>query len=271
MVASEAGLAGDDGPPRFDSGIAAELWLLGLAGEAVRWDPTGMPHHDTRSTLWSAQRFDDLGMSKRAIQVADSAWRMAGAEVPARAFPVDLRRALYPLPDPDFVWRSSVESGVPWSLVAALAREESRWEPRAVSRVGARGVMQLMPGTATEIAARRGEPLEDPERLFDPAVSLRLGAAEIRRLLDEFDGRWAPAVAAYNAGESQARLWLTQCGEDCTEELYVANISFAATSRYTRDVLAAAAAYTEVYGPALGSITDARTGSRSTGDPELPR
>jgi soluble lytic murein transglycosylase-like protein len=267
VVAREAGLAEDDGPPHFDPGIAAELWLLGLDSAAVRWDPTGMPRHDARSTLWSAQRFDDLGFPKRAIQVADAAWRMAGSEVPTRAFPVDLRRTLYPLPDPDLVWRSSLESGVPWSLVAALAREESRWEPHAVSRVGARGVMQLMPMTASEVAARRGEALDNPEMLFDPAVSLRLGAAEMRRLLDEFDGRWAPAVAAYNAGESQARLWLAQCGQDCTEELYVANISFAATSRYTRDVLATAAAYTEVYGPALGPITAAKTVSRPTGEP----
>jgi soluble lytic murein transglycosylase len=141
-----------------------------------------------------------------------------------------------------------VANGVPWSLLAGLAREESRWEPRAVSKVGARGLMQLMPSTAIDVAARRGELQPTADQLFDPAVSLRLGAAEMGRLLEVFGGRWASAVAAYNAGEAQARQWLDHCGSGCTEELYVANIAFTATRGYVRNVLAAATVYSELYG-----------------------
>jgi soluble lytic murein transglycosylase len=113
--------------------------------------------------------------------------------------------------------------------------------------------MQLMPATAIDVAARLQKPQPAADELFDPVLSLELGAAETRRLMDAFGGLWAPAIAAYNAGEAQAQLWLDQCGDGCSEARYVANITFTATRSYTRHVLAAATVYTELYGPSLGT------------------
>jgi len=256
-VARELQLEGGDETPRFTPGVAAELWRLGLASGAVRWDPTGMPSQDVRSALWSAQQFEALAVPDRAIRSADTAWRMAAPEIPVRAYPEAFRRTLYPLPGSDVVWRSALENEVPWSLVAAVAREESKWQPRAISSVGARGLMQLMPATAAEVASRKGLPPLDGEHLFDPKVSLGLGANEIGRLLEVFVDRWAPAVAAYNAGEAQARLWLEDCGAGCSDELFVAHVTFTSTSQYTRDVLAGAAAYAELYGSAPVGVNGA--------------
>jgi soluble lytic murein transglycosylase len=104
-----------------------------------------------------------------------------------------------------------------------------------------------MPATAAVVAQSLGETPPKPEELFDPAVSLRLGAAEIGRLLREFSGRQAPAIAAYNAGEDQARLWLDQCGGSCTDALYLVNISFSATRDYTGEVMASALSYASLY------------------------
>ena len=86
------------------------------------------------------------------------------------------------------------------------------------------------------------------DSLFDPEISLTLGAAELARLLDVFEGRLAPAVAAYNAGEVQAKLWLDQCGPKCDDALYLLNISFSTTRVYTADVLAGAVSYDGLYG-----------------------
>jgi soluble lytic murein transglycosylase len=108
--------------------------------------------------------------------------------------------------------------------------------------------MQLMPITAAEVASRAGRAPLDDEQLFDPVVSLDLGANEIAHLLEAFVDRWAPAIAAYNAGEAQARLWLDECGSGCSDELFVAHVTFTSTSHYTRDVLAGAAVYAELYG-----------------------
>jgi soluble lytic murein transglycosylase len=92
-----------------------------------------------------------------------------------------------------------------------------------------------------------GRPEPTAEDLFDPSVNLELGAAELGRLVEEFGGRRAPAIAAYNAGEAQAKLWLDQCGQGCTDALYLLNISFRATRAYTAGVMAAANNYAELY------------------------
>jgi soluble lytic murein transglycosylase len=162
---------------------------------------------------------------------------------------------LHPLPFPESTWRSAVAAEVPWTLVAGVAREESRWEAAAISEVGARGLMQLMPATAGAVAALHGLPTPTLEGLFDPELSLSLGSRELGRLYRTFESQPAPVAAAYNAGEAQARLWLAECGAPCPSERYVVSISFGVTSRYTRDVLAAAASYGELYGarPPLAS------------------
>jgi soluble lytic murein transglycosylase-like protein len=233
--------------PGFEPGLASELWHLGLEREAARWDPTGWPRGNAAASAWSAVGLLELGFPWRATRVADGAWRQAGNEVPTDVLPEPLRRALNPLPDPGLVRELAQAGGVDWNLLAAVVREESRWDPRALSAVGARGLVQLMPATAVAVAASIGEPTPAADDLFDPRISLRLGAAELGRLVKVFDGRRAPAVAAYNAGEVQARVWLDQCGSGCTDAHYLLNISFGSTRAYTADVVAAAENYRELY------------------------
>ena len=83
------------------------------------------------------------------------------------------------------------EAGVPPALVKAVAKAESGFDPRATSPVGAQGLMQLMPGTASGLG------VTDP---FDPLQSLRGGAKYLRQQLDRFGGDYSKAIAAYNAG-----------------------------------------------------------------------
>jgi soluble lytic murein transglycosylase len=107
--------------------------------------------------------------------------------------------------------------------------------------------MQLMPGTAAATAAANGRPEIHPDGLFEAFISLDLGAAELARLLGVFNGNRAAAVAAYNAGEAQAALWMDQCGPGCTEERFLAGVSFSVTREYTEAVLGAASVYDELY------------------------
>ena len=97
------------------------------------------------------------------------------------------------------------------------------------------------------MARASGLPPPSADDLFDPRLNLGLGATELGRLIKTFEGRWAPAIAAYNAGEVQARLWLDQCGAQCTNSLYLLNISFGSTRSYTAGVLSSAASYDELY------------------------
>ncbi len=243
--------------PSFSPGLAAGLWNMGLESEAARWDPSGWPRSDAVASAWTASRLLANGYPWRSTRVADGAWRQAGSEVPTSVLPDHLRRALYPLPQPELVREAAARGGIHWSLLAGVAREESRWEPRALSAVGARGLVQLMPATAAAVAASSGLPTPSADELFDPRLNLRLGASELGRLAETFGGGWAPAIAAYNAGEVQARQWLEQCGAECTSALYLLNISFSSTRAYTAGVLSAAVAYKELYGN--GEIASDRT------------
>jgi soluble lytic murein transglycosylase-like protein len=219
-------------------GLAGRLWELGLRDLAVRWDPRSFPRGSAAESLWTARRFLDAGRSDLAIRAADGAWRQAGSDLPIRLQPRELQEALYPVPWRTELSRVGARAGVPWELVAAVAREESRWDPEVLSVVGARGLMQLMPATAEAAAARAGRPSPSAEALFDPETSLELGAWELAELLRGFEGNAAAAVAAYNAGSAQSALWLGSLGGRQNESLFVAGLTFRATRHYTAAVLA---------------------------------
>ena len=254
-VAAESNLGEVFAAEWFPPGLAAELWNLGLEVEAGKWDASGFPNSEAVRSVWSAARFAEFGMPWSAVRKADAAWRQAGSEVPLVAFPGDFQKTAYPLPYREAVLNAAQHAELEWPLLASVAREESRWNPRALSVVGARGLVQLMPATARSVAGRLGMAPPAPGDLFDPATSLRLGAAELARLLGVFDGRAAPAIAAYNAGEQQAKVWLEQCGAECTDALFVANISFTATRAYTATVLAGASMYRRLYETGDGRLS----------------
>jgi soluble lytic murein transglycosylase-like protein len=240
-------LDGDREDPAFPPGLAADLWAVGLKSSALRWDPSGLPRDTPMSAWWTAETELELGRPWLAISAADAARWQASSYLPPRGLPLGLQRALYPLPHEELVREAAERHELPWSLLAGVAREESRWNPRVVSKVGARGLMQLMPATAAATGAANGRPEIRPDDLFEPFISLDLGAAELGRLLRVFDGNRAAVVAAYNAGEAQALLWLKQCGSGCTEARYLAGVSFSVTREYTEAVLGAAAFYEQLY------------------------
>jgi soluble lytic murein transglycosylase-like protein len=258
-AAAAAGLEGEPEEPTFAPGLADRLWRIGLESSAVRWDPSGLPRGSARETWWTAGTELEHGRPWLAIGVADAARWQAASDLPVRGLPVSLRRALYPLPGDRIVRDAAARNGVPWSLLAGVAREESRWNPTVVSAVGARGLMQLMPATAAAIGTANGRPEVHPNDLFEPFINLDLGAAELSRLVTHFNGNRAAAVAAYNAGDAQAQLWLDQCGDGCSEARYLATVSFSVTRSYTEAVLASAAMYEELYGTPDRVVVTARS------------
>jgi soluble lytic murein transglycosylase len=99
-------------------------------------------------------------------------------------------------------------------LVLAIIAVESKGDPRARSPKGARGLMQLMPATAREQAARLGLTGYSEESLFDPQTNVLLGTAYFRRQLRSFDGDERLALAAYNAGPGNVRRWMREAAAD---------------------------------------------------------
>ncbi len=270
-------LTGRGEPLRWRGPLARTLWDLGLGEAAARWDPAGFPGGTALESAWSARQLSRAGRTRPALRAAASVRDRVSPRAPPLLFPESLQRLLFPLPFRGEVLAAAGEGGVPWALLAAVAREESRWEPGALSVVGARGLVQLMPATASRVAGSRGWELPAPDDLFRPEVALRLGAAEIGRLLRRFGGRWAPAVAAYNAGEAQAAAWLALEGGSREETWFLLAVAFDVTRSYASEVLEAACVYGALYSEELDrgatAVTPGATGVRQRcgGEPREER
>jgi soluble lytic murein transglycosylase len=132
------------------------------------------------------------------------------------------------------------------ALVAAVIRQESSWNPRALSRAGARGLMQIMPSVGEAIARSKGYPIWDPALLFDPDVSLELGTSHLRAALSQYSSL-PRALAAYNAGGSRVNRWSRRAGVS-DPELFVERIPFVETRDYVRIVMRNAEIYRALHG-----------------------
>jgi soluble lytic murein transglycosylase len=153
-------------------------------------------------------------------------------------------------------WRSEMNeaaarAAVDPYLVAAVVREESSYNAQARSRVGARGLMQLMPDTARPMARQRGLPFNDGALLDEPSANLTLGSAHLAGLLKEF-GDPRLAVAAYNAGATPVRQWWKARTTDDLE-VWVELIPFTETRGFVRRVMLAWEEYRRLYGGAAGA------------------
>jgi len=216
---------------------------------------------DVESALSRLQLLEALGMEEeaslerdwllrapavtpeRALAIADGLRRVgqpsAAVAATRRALAVgavpDARtyRLLYPWHFDDHLAEHAAQAGVDPLLVAALIRQESSWEPAARSRVGAVGLMQVMPATGRLIARSLGVRGWRSDHLLEPATNLRFGTWFLAQSLQRWGGDLTRALAAYNAGGTRVPLWATgrAAGDP---ELFVERISFKETRDYVR-------------------------------------
>jgi soluble lytic murein transglycosylase len=167
----------------------------------------------------------------------------------ARRGTASLPRAFWEIYYP-FGWRAELteaagRAALDPDLVAAVAREESSFYPRARSRVGARGLMQLMPETARPMARARRLTFDDGAVLDDPGVNLSMGSAFLAGLLREF-GDARLAAAAYNAGPARVKEWWAQRRSDDLE-VWVEQIPFNETRSFVKRVMLSWDEYRRLY------------------------
>jgi soluble lytic murein transglycosylase len=135
---------------------------------------------------------------------------------------------------------ATVPSGRSWSLVHGITRQESSFDRAAVSHAGARGLMQLMPGTAREQAGKMGMGYDYGRLTTDPSYNVMLGSAYFRRLLNMWDGNYPLAVASYNAGSGNVRKWVNSYGDprgNVDIVSWIEKIPFEETRGYVQRVL----------------------------------
>ncbi|HVF84118.1 MAG TPA: lytic transglycosylase domain-containing protein [Sphingomicrobium sp.] len=141
-----------------------------------------------------------------------------------------------------------------WSAAHGITRQESSFDRTAVSHAGARGLMQLMPGTAQEQAGKLGYGYDYNRLTSDPAYNVILGSAYFQRLLNQWGGNYPLAIASYNAGAGNVRKWINANGDprrpggDIVS--WIEDIPFTETRGYVQRVLENTVVYDRLNPPA---------------------
>ncbi|HJT21435.1 MAG TPA: transglycosylase SLT domain-containing protein [Nitrospira sp.] len=215
---------------------AVELRTLGLDIDAAREVGVLADRYakDQASLVLLSTMLNEVGAYHQALRLArarfrDQLERTGGLLSPSLwnvAYPTGLLPAI----------KLQTLKGVDPYLIAAIIREESQYDLKAVSRVGAIGLMQVMPATANNVAQRAGIPPVGREDLFDQETNIRIGVRYVEQLMEQFSGNLVYTVAAYNAGPLAVNTWLVQHREHSLDE-FVELIPYQETRQYVKRVL----------------------------------
>jgi soluble lytic murein transglycosylase len=194
----------------------------------------------------TAQLYDETGHYDQAIELMKhSAPNYFALDIP------DLPRKYWEALFPKAYWsdlkRSSAANGLDPYLVASLIRQESEFNPNAVSRANAVGLMQLLPKTGKAVAREVKLKRYTASQLYTPAVNMQLGTRYFRGMVDRFGGSFEYALAAYNAGSDRVEEWLGQ-GKYRDPQEFVESIPFTETREYVQAILRNASVYKQLYG-----------------------
>ncbi len=222
--------------------LALGLWRQG-APVVLRHFPVS----DISLAYTGSRLLSEGGRTGKSLYVADVIARRAPSGMPRRLLPAGLRRLLYPFPYRQSITRETDRRRADPYLLAAIIREESRFDPDALSEASARGLTQFILPTARRLASAVELPAITAADLHRPELSIALGAAYLAELSELFAGREHMMVAAYNAGEPQAQLWRSYCYSFDPAE-YFSKVGFPQTRGYLAKVLSSRAQYTELYG-----------------------
>jgi soluble lytic murein transglycosylase len=220
----------------------------GLIDLAVRELDKAASDDDDRS--WApaetAQLYIDTGHYDRAIEVMKrSVPSYFAVDIPT--LPREYWEALFPRPYWSDLKKFSTANGLDPYLVASLIRQESEFNPIAVSRANAVGLMQLLPKTGKTVARQVSMKRYNPSQLYTPTVNLELGTRYFRGMVDQFEGSFEQALAAYNAGTDRVDEWKGQ-GKYRDMAEFVESIPFTETREYVQAIMRNANVYRQLYG-----------------------
>jgi soluble lytic murein transglycosylase len=170
---------------------------------------------------------EDYLYRRQAVRAAKAA-RQRGIVLPQSAYPtIELPQQVAMAPED--------------ALVLSVIRQETEFSQRAVSGAGARGMMQLMPGTARQTARALGEPYRNNWLTDDLQYNLTLGMSHLGEVVEDYDGSYIVALAAYNAGGHRARRWIQDYGDPRDPDVdpidWVESIPFSETRNYVMRVM----------------------------------
>ena len=225
---------------------ADDLELIGLTEMAIREmnraieGAPSSPRLNLRLAQIYAGRGDNLQATIVLRKAYPDLFSYKDSDLPRDAWEI-----FFPLTNWDVIKQEARRYGIDPYVAAGLIRQESVFNPNAISRVGARGLMQLMPSTGQLIAKRDGAGNITAADLYNPSLNIKLGMNYLAQLLGQF-GKIEYAAAAYNAGPGRARQWIAERGSLELDE-WVESIPFSETRGYVQSVLRNSANYKRLY------------------------
>jgi len=157
-------------------------------------------------------------------------------------------RLAFPLPYRHSLEEYSRQQSLDPFLVAALIRQESEFNTKAVSPANARGLTQVLPSTGRQLGRQLKIPRYSTKMLFTPDMNLKIGTYYLKALSNQLQGKWEETLASYNAGKSRVNSWTSSANYHEPAE-FVESIPFSETRVYVQSVLRNAEVYRRLYGP----------------------
>jgi len=220
-----------------DSPHLAKARLLANAGlnDYIAQEIAADPDSASWSALAEAQIYASYGETFRAMRSLKKALPYAST-ASVKSIPLAYWRILFPEPYWDTIKAESAKNNLDPYLVASLIRQESEFNPKAVSSANACGLMQVLPSEGKSLAREEGIDHFQTFQLFDPATNIKLGTRYLRKTLDHFGGVTEYALAAYNAGDSRVVDWQSAGPYSGIDE-FVESIPFTETREYVQAIL----------------------------------
>ena len=225
--------------------IKARLLANAALNEYIGPEIHASPTADQWGALAQAEIYVSYGEFTRALQ----SMKRSGISffaVPYDQVPPIYWHLLFPQPYwTDLVANASKNNLDPY-LVASLILQESEFNPSAVSPANAYGLMQLLPSVGKSLAKKNGIRKFDTRQLLNPSVNLQLGTVNLRQVLDRFGGQAEYALAAYNAGDTPVRRWLSSNDYKDVPE-FIESIPYTETREYVQAILRNREMYRQLY------------------------
>ena len=225
---------------------AVELWLMDdrRAAFAEVKAALSRPDADAQAKWMGSALYYAMGSTFYGLRYGH---RYLRALARLEEAPIERQALASPMPYRDLIVDYARERRIRPALVAALIQQESIFDEDIRSRVGALGLMQLMPYTAREVAGRLNIRGYHRRFLTRADFNLRLGTQYLREMLDRYDGRVIPAIASYNAGPEAVDRWMARFGR-LADDAFAEEIPYRETRNYVRKVLRNVYGYMNVYG-----------------------
>jgi soluble lytic murein transglycosylase len=220
-----------------DSPHLAKARLLANAGlnDYIAQEIAADPDSSSWSALAEAQIYASYGEAFRAMRALKRALPYA-ATASIKSIPLAYWRILFPEPWWETIKAESAKNNLDPYLVASLIRQESEFDPSAISYANAYGLMQVLPSVGKSLAREERMKNFQSYQLLDPATNIRLGTRYLRQMLDQFGGVQEYALAAYNAGDNRVQEWQA-AGPYSGMDEFVESIPVTQTRDYVEAIL----------------------------------